>query len=278
MAKFIDFLFTRLVIFILIFVLSSLWIDNLWLSLAISFIGTFLLSLIFDKLRDISHKNDFNYQKFSRHCVMSGNIEVYNLMEKLLVNENYEKTDKYILLNRKERKELIVASVKYGTVTPDEIIGYRRTAINVGASKLYLICKNLDRKSATIGGNMDISFTFIPLRLFYKILKKHNISPVYSTINNKRPSKLSNFLGIFFSKSNGKRFVFVSIVLLVMSYFIPFRTYYLVVAAISLIFALICFGNSSSHSKYGKNGIFDEYNVKDKKQNKNNNTDNEELQ
>ena len=67
----------------------------------------------------------------------------------------------------------------------------------------------------------------------------------------------SNIFDIIFDMSNIKRFLFVAIILFAFSFIIPFKTYYIVLGSINIVFAIICVIRGRSQKYNGKYEIFE---------------------
>ncbi len=104
------------------------------------------------------------------------------------------------------------------------------------SSECLLIAKNL--KKVCLLNALDSYLLFKHFNTFPKISEKI------------KEKKFSNLKNNIFSSNNTKKFIKISLLLIFLSLFTPFKKYYLITASIVFIFAIICrFKNNNSLSK-----------------------------
>ena len=86
----------------------------------------------------------------------------------------------------------------------------------------------------------DVTISFYTFKPIYRHLKKQNKLP--NDIREKIPAAqlVKLIFHTAFTRKNGFRFVGVSLLLLAISFFTPFGKYYITLAAINLVLAIVC--------------------------------------
>lgn len=254
MLKYLDFIALIVAVFVAIFLIVSIFIKNIWYNIALTTLLTLVICMVISKIKSrFSNKMSFN--KFVKYSIIQGNSFLLDLINRFFRTE-YTVTDNYMQI---KNNEIIFASVKYGNIGNDEIIKYYKIAKEKKQTKFYLVCLKLDRNVTLVANNLDISFTYIPLRLIFKIAKKTNLLPTVTKPESKKRSITLKIFNVIFSPSNAKRFLFVGLLLLALSLFIPFKFYYRILGGINLTLALICLINKNHHLDYGRYGVFNEF-------------------
>lgn len=257
MAKIIDFIIFRVLIFIISFIICSLFLNNLWLSLGVSFIATVLVGLITKIIKGKFSAKYCNVDNFTKHCVINGPNYVYSLLAKIFYAEIIiEKTDNYLLLNRNGKDEMVISALKFGNISPDEILKYYNLAQKKNSNHIYIISRGIDRKSISLSNNLtSIKFSYISCRNLYKIAKAQNLLPDVKVKKTGARASLKTIIGVAFAKNNIKHYMFTCIILVLMSFITPLRYYYLSVALVAFILAMCCVFNVGA--SYTKTGLFD---------------------
>lgn len=181
------------------------------------------------------------------------------IMDKLLLalsHLNFFKQNDYLINNE---KVAIFCSVKFGSISPDEILKLNKTAKQLDASKCYLIGKELQKISAITLYNYADNFKFIPLKIVFKLLKSQKLLDEKLNFKIGKLNYSKNILDIIFAKSNIKRFVFVAIILFALSLIIPFKSYYITLGALNIILAIIALIRGKSDNFNGKYEIFERH-------------------
>lgn len=242
--KFIDYIVLRIIVFVLAFVIASLYIDNLWLSVAISATVTLLASLLLDLITGGRHRRA--YAAYADGLIFGGNESVMAEVEKVTgLKGNI--TDNYLFADSK----LVINAVKFGNVTGDEIIRYYRLLKKLNAEETYIIARHLDRRAMSVLNSVDANILYIPLKRLYHLSK-----PLKIENNKRRRRKISDAFRFALSRANASKYLFTSLVLGIMSIFTPLKTYYLVLSGVTALLAVLSLSPIGENSDGGKRGIF----------------------
>lgn len=242
--KFIDYIVLRIIVFVLAFVITSLYIDNLWLSVAIAATVTLLASLLLDLITGGRHRRA--YAAYADSLIFGGNSAVMAEVEKVTGLKG-DITDNYLFAENK----LVINAVKFGNVTGDEIIRYYRLHNKLHAEETYIIARHLDRKAMSVLNSVDANIIYIPLKRVYHLSK-----PEKTQNTNRRRRKFSDAFRYALSRSNATKYLFTALVLSVMSIFTPLKTYYLVLSGVTALLAVLSLSPIGENSGGGKRGIF----------------------
>lgn len=242
--KFIDYIVLRIIVFVLAFVITSLYIDNLWLSVAIAATVTLLASLLLDLITGGRHRRA--YAAYADSLIFGGNSAVMAEVEKVTGLKG-DITDNYLFAENK----LVINAVKFGNVTGDEIIRYYRLQNKLNAEETYIIARHLDRKAMSVLNSVDASIIYIPLKRVYHLSK-----PEKTQNTKRRRRKISDAFRYALSRSNATKYLFTALVLGVMSIFTPLKTYYLVLSGVTALLAVLSLSPIGENSDGGKRGIF----------------------
>lgn len=242
--KFVDYLVLRIIVFVLSFVIASLYIDNLWLSVAIAATATLLASLLLDLITGGRHRRA--YAAYADGLIFGGNDAVMSEIKKITGLDG-NVTDNYLFVENK----LVINAVKFGNVTGDEIIRYYRLHNKLGAEETYIIARHLDRKAMSVLNSIDANIIHIPLRRVY-----HLSRPEKMPSTKRRRRKISDAFRYALSRTNASKYLFTALVLGIMSIFTPLKTYYLVLSGVTAFLAVLSLSPIGENSDGGKRGIF----------------------
>lgn len=257
MRKVIDFLFLRLAVCIVVFVIFSLFMDSLWLSFGCALSFTILVSVILSLFKGKRRGKGMYYSDFVRYAVLGGNEYIYSILPDILPRGCIVETNKDCMVIENSGRELIVSAIKYGNISPDEVIRWNNRAKELGCDKIYVICKNIDRKATMIANNTGRIFYIIYLRRIFRILAHMGKLPALNLTPKRKRQTIREILSIVLSTANAKRFLVTAAILFAMSFLTPLKTYYYVMSSIALLLCLICMSGIGSKAGRGKRGIFD---------------------
>lgn len=245
--KLIDFIIIRFLIFIACFVALSLSIDNLWASILIALVITFILSLIIDAVT--GKRKAKGYNKYLNSLIIGGNKSVFDEVKAITGLDGELKENRMLLSDG----SYVFNCVKFGIVTADEIIRYYNQAAIAGVKNVYIISRQIDRKTASIMNYLDIDFIHISTKLLYH---RTNKSEPLEIKNHNRKSFISLFR-FALARTNAKRYLFTSAALIFMSIFTPLKIYYLVLGGIGILLSVLCLTPLGDDTYMGKKGIFE---------------------
>lgn len=222
------------------------------LAALFSMLGLLGISL-FQKI----NKSKVNYKNFELYVSVKGTDYIYDKLIKVFENLNFVRKDNYLI---SESKIMIICSVKFGSVSPDEILKYSKIAQDNNVEKCYLIAKELPKNAALTLFNFAENVKFVPLKIVFKLLKAHKLLPDKLNIKIGKLSYSKNIFDIIFDISNLKKFLFVAIVLFAFSFLIPFKTYYIILGSVNILLAIICIIRGRTQKYSGRYEIFERTN------------------
>lgn len=245
MHRYIDTFFILLGIFVLSFALCGLFTARFAIKLAVSFIsviaGICVLAMLARKIR----RNGTDYRSFVTYCIIAEEHIVADIMKKagFISSDScedgfYDTADGAACLH-----------LKFSKPSRDNIISLYKKCIKKNIKKLTVWCAEFERAGVAIACTLpDVEFRFRNLRPLYKTAKKRGL--LTETFERRPRSPLKTLLPIVLSTRNSYRFAFVSLILFALSMLTPLKAYYITVAAIVLIIAVVSriYGEKSDSS------------------------------
>ena len=257
MSKIFDYILSRLFIFAFFVVILLIFIPVIWYNLAISGFLTILISLII-KVSKRKKSKRISYKGFELHCITKGTDYILELLSSAMPSYNFTSGEGVLLGKTNDVNIAIMPAIKFGAVGNDEVLKLHAKAKSLRVDKLYFIAREIDRKCQLIMHNYSKEVVFTPLSVVYKMLKTKKLLPEIAPTSRDKRSFSTEIFDVIFARVNVKRFLFVAIVLFLMSLLIPFTTYYITLGAINIALAIVCMVRNRTQSFYGKYGVFDE--------------------
>ncbi len=257
MSKLFDFILSRLFMFGFFVVVLLAFVPVIWYNLAISAIATILVSLIL-KVAKLGSKKRISYKAFELYCITEGADYILSTLALAMPSYHFTQGEGVLLGNNKDKSIALLPMIKFGSVGNDEVLKLHAKAVSLGVTVLYFIAREIDRKSQLIMHNYSKEVVFVPLSVVYKMLKAKKMLPSITSAEREKRSITSEIFNVIFARVNIKRFLFVAVVLYLMSLLIPFKTYYITLGSINVVLAIICIARDRTQSFYGKYGVFDE--------------------
>lgn len=171
MKKIIDKTLTFTFLFILFYFVCVLFVQNFQLKIALSILASILFTTIISLYQKLS-SNKLNYKNFEILASVKGNDYILDKLLIALNNLHFTRKDNFLI---NEQNEIIFCSIKFGSISPDEILKLDKTAKQENATKCYLIGKELQKVSAITLYNYTDNFKFIPLKIVFKLLKSQKL-------------------------------------------------------------------------------------------------------
>lgn len=257
MSKIFDYILSRLFIFIFFVIVLLIFIPVIWYNLAISGFLTILISLII-KVSKRKTNRRISYKGFELHCITKGTDYILDVLASAMTSYNFTSGEGVLLGKTNGKNIAIMPAIRFGGVGNDEVLNLHSKAQSLGVEKLYFIAREIDRKCQIIMHNYSKEVVFIPLSIVYKMLKAKKLLPEIPHITRDKRSISTEIFDVIFARVNIKRFLFVAVVLFIMSLLIPFISYYITLGVINIALAIVCMIRNRTQSFYGKYGVFDE--------------------
>lgn len=259
MGKIVDAIIIRLIIFVGVTIISLFAIKSTAAAIAISALITIIISICLHAIEKKKKVKAMKLKKFNTYMIVYGFDRIAEIIEKIFPNT--ERKNGYMIA---EQSYVIVPNYKFSKVGKDDIIKAYRLSLTENVNDIYIIGIEIDREallfSSTLSGK---KFYFIPSKVFYKAVKANDLLPKCELDVKSEKIKLRDILGIFFSKSNAKRYLFAAIILLLLGFLTPLKTYYLIISGVTLILAVISLFSKTSGENANKYGIFGKYQLSD---------------
>lgn len=256
MKNFIDKTLTFIMFFIISFIVIGLFLENFNLKLLLATLCSVLLVIIISVFQKYTNKR-LNYKNFEILASVKGNDYIMDKLLLALNHLNFVKQNDYLI---NDEKIIIFCSVKFGSISPDEILKLDKIAKQMHSCKCYLVGKELQKISTITLYNYADNFKFIPLKVVFKLLKSKKLLDKKLNYKIGKLNYSKNIFDIIFAKNNIKKFLLVSLFLFALSFIIPFKKYYIILGCLNIVFATIALIRGKSDSFNGKYEIFEKHN------------------
>ena len=237
MSIILDLILTTFIIFIASYICLSFLPIGLGIKLLCSALISIVISSLVKRLLFKGKSSEINYRKFVTYLIWQGEDKAKELLQELCVDKAFEDKGDYVIADGKA----IFLWTKYGSISADTIVKFYRTCKKNSIEEAYVLTTNSDKKMmALIKSFGDVTISFYTFKPIYRHLKKQNKLP--NDIREKIPAAqlVKLIFHTAFTRKNGFRFVGVSLLLLAISFFTPFGKYYLTLASINLVLAVVC--------------------------------------
>ncbi len=245
--------FKIFIIFLLVFVWARYFIRSLWWSILASTLITLAI--------DFSTRLVFRKKNNKANLKLKEKEAAENIFLSLVTNNQYmeffhklvkskypstEKKEKYILINHSEKvKSVLFPLLKFSPLNVDDLTEIISTIKDENVKKVVIATGEIDKNALVFAKNFDYEIVILDKFETYKHLYKlYEIYPEIS-MQYKKSQKLNfkDLVAFSFNKSRAKGYLFSAFVLLLSSVFVRSNLYYLIMASLLLIFALISYAN-----------------------------------
>lgn len=243
----IDFAFKFLLLFTINLIWTLYFIQKTWISILLSGIIAVLTILLFNFLS--SKKQEKNNIKLKEKIYAQNVKDTFILMKQKNVVEFFcelaksqheaECFSKYVLIN----KQIVLSpNIKSRQLEIDELIDLYNQINKKNINKIIILCNNFNPNIEKILNNFDTKTIVLDFNQTYNLLlKKYNMFPKITIKSDaKAKSTFKQILSSAFDKKKTRGYVVSAMFIIFSSFFVSFRVYYLIVATILLIFALLC--------------------------------------
>ena len=245
----IDYIFK----FALLFTLNLIWclyfFRTTWISIKLSFLFTFFAILIYKLISLKKTKNNNPKLQEIQHIEDIKNTFIYLPQDKVidffycLVSTKHKATkqDNYVeVLN--EQKVILYPYFKIQELSCDRLIEIYNSIDKTDVKKIIIVCNKYETNINSCITNFPCKTTILDYKQTYSLLLKPYEFYPEIIIKQKTKTK-SNFKQIIlsaFNKKKTKGYVVSALFMLFASFFVMYKIYYLIVASILLVFAIIC--------------------------------------
>lgn len=246
MNRYLDTFFILLGIFVLSFVLCGLITSSLAVKLTVSILVSVASVCTAAYFVRGGRRRSPDYRSFVTYCILSDEDIIADLFVKAGFIKIGEISDGFY----PTADGAACLYLKFSKPSRDYIVTLYKKCVKNGIKKLTVWCVDFERTGVGIACTLpEAEIKFKTLRPLYKKVKKAGLLSGKDV----RPAPLGSIktlLPLILSTRNSYRFAFVSLILYGLSMLTPLKTYYITVATIVLVLAVVSriYGEKSDRS------------------------------
>jgi hypothetical protein len=229
-----DLVSLSLTAFFLFLLLTSGFFDKLWQAALAAGMFTAMLIMLVLKFKKRDGKRPYSVDKFCRQMALDGNDKTVRTLAQRF---GAQIKDGYIMLY----DCAVLPLFKFGDINQEDIAKAYRFCRDNDITVLHILGKGIDRNALILCRGLPLTINFVRPYKLMSFMQKNGLLPSLTASVSKsgKSAGLRAFLDTVFARRNAKYFLFTGVTLALMTFFIPFKTYYTVMASISLASALI---------------------------------------
>ena len=176
-----------------------------------------------------------DYRSFVTYCILSDEEKIAALFEKAGLIRSAEISDGvYPAFDG-----AACLYLKFSKPSRDYIVTLYKNCVKNGVKKLTVWCAAFERAGVAIACTLpEVEIKFRTLRPLFKRVKKQGLLSGEDIRPAPRPT-LKTLIPIVFNAKNSYRFALVSLLLYALSLLTPLKAYYITVATVALVLAVI---------------------------------------
>jgi hypothetical protein len=235
--KTIDIISLGAAAFFLSLLLCGAAFDKLWQAALSAVMLTAMLIILVLRFRKRDGKRPYSVDKFCRQMALDGNEKITGSLARRMGGNV---TDGYIMFNG----YAVLSLFKFSDINQEDAAKAYRFCRDNSISVLYLLGKGIDRNALILCNDIPLTTVcFVKPAKLMSFMQRNNLLPPLTIKTSAKTSAgrtgLRALLDRVFDRRNAKYFLFTGVTLAVMTFIIPFKTYYTVTASVSLAAALI---------------------------------------
>lgn len=250
-----DFVFGTAFVFLISFVWSRYFLHDIFLTVFLSGIMTFLIVTIFHLIKKIKYKNKElsngelkSAQNISTNFLLMTEQQILKEFEKYL-SKKYEVKQKsdFIVVNDTILRPIFSCY----EITDKEILeSYTKTKY-MKAKKLIIVCKSYSQKAKQIASIIQEKKVIIldELSAYENIYKPLNFKTTSNIKEIKNKKNINYYIEFALNKDRTKNYFLVSVFMLIASFVLRYNLYYLIFATITTSLALYSHFNKRFNKK-----------------------------
>lgn len=236
MALGADIILLTAIVFMIAYIFFSFLAMPFAMQLACAALTALVIAATVNKFFLKDKKNGLSYRNFLTYLIWQGEDYAKTLLSSAY-GEGYEDMGEYV---KKDGKAVFLWT-KYGRLSADTLVRLCRICTKEGIREAKILTTNPDKKALSFVKRFgDVAVTFDSFKPLYKKLKSKDLLPSVKREKNDKRRYLKLVLESAFTRKNGFRFAGVSMLLVAISFLTPFSDYYLALASVNLVFALVC--------------------------------------
>lgn len=252
LLKSFDIFFRLLIIFLISFVWIRYFVDNLWLSLFLTFVATFLIDFIFkyfkkkkNNKKQISDENSKQIQEYISSLVFADNLYVVDYFYNLtLLKHKAVKTTRYVKIESNNKTLILYPFFTYKDFTVDDLIYIINKTKKEKPTKIIICTNTIDGNTLKIAKKIPIKVEIVNgIDTYNLLMKEYNYFPKIIKLFPEPTLNYKDLISYALNKKRTKGYFISSVLVLFSSIFVPYKIYYLIIASILLVLSLVSYFN-----------------------------------
>ncbi len=255
--KTFDAFFRILIIFLACFVWCRYFINNIWLSLVVTIICTILIDLSINIIRNKKQKKksvlkeeDEKIQQYINTFIFSEDSYSINFFYELAkLKHQAQKKSKFIEIFHTNKKIILFPYFIYRDFNTDDLVLIYNQIKKETSTRLVICTNKVDSNTIKLAQKLPLEIYVLDGNQIYeKLLTKYNYFPPLTKLKSEAKLEFKDLISYALNKKRTKGYFIASVVLLLSSFFVPYKIYYVIMSTILLVLSLISFSNP----KYNK--------------------------
>ncbi|MCL2540539.1 MAG: hypothetical protein FWE53_03890 [Firmicutes bacterium] len=250
LSRAIDFLFRNAIIFLLIYAWIIFWLQDWIAATAISAVTSVAICFAIDKIKGgklekkrLTAKEAEAIEKSALQLMFTPDTETAAYF-KLLLSTMHETvlTKNVLSYTNNNNKTVFIPCYRDTALTVQQLAEAVKTAIKNKADNLIIACSTYPPEVEKLAGTIkSIPVTLMNHRQIYQLYIKPSSIELPRIVELKGTARLTvkDLFRYAFSGKRTKSFAFLGLILLISSYFVMFKLYYLITGSLLLVCAII---------------------------------------
>lgn len=174
--------------------------------------------------------------------------ELCDFFEKVLIKKGYSPIKRRNMIYIKDKKALLFFKFGFESVIKSDVLKAFNAKNKNDTS--FILSETFSPEVKAFGARFD-KVVLVSAEEIYKYLKDNDSIPEFKYSFNTTKFDRIKALKSLLDRKKTKTYVLFGVIFLFMSYFVPYKLYYVIVGALFLIFSLVCllFGNNFNNEK-----------------------------
>ena len=241
MSKVIDFVVFSACYFLVVYGLINSYV-GMELAIVITLLSYVGISLVLLCLTASKRVKSMKADEMPVYLALMDRIKQTELFFSLVPeNDRISLNSPYFLFQNGDKKVLVAVLYRFINLTQEDIAGAYREATKCNADEIIMLTRARERKTLTLTALLPIKFSFPDRYTVHRALKKHNALPPKPVKPQKVKIKMDKgqLLDEIFATKRIKYLLFIALVLALMSFITPLKSYYLIMATLPLLIVVI---------------------------------------
>lgn len=250
--KTFDVFFRLILEFLFVFVWCRYYISNLLLSILLTVVFTAIIELLYIFILNKKNKNKSIKQQELSDMISYTNTFIYTektyslnfFLELAKTKHCATKKSDYIIIDHITTKVVLFPFFMYKDFTADDLIYVYNKTKSSNPSKIIVCTNNIDSSVFKIIDKLPIKIFVLDYEQTYiKLLKEYNFYPKKTELASTPKQSFKQLISYALNKKRTKGYFFTSVLLLIYSFFIPYKLYYVIMSSILLLLSYFSFSN-----------------------------------